>query len=261
MDAIYTGNQISARRKELGMTQKQLAEKIHVTDKAVSKWERGVNFPDLGLMEALARELDTTPALLLGLEEASRDEIVSSVTQIFTEQLVNTRQDIHRLGWGCILAAAVLTISYLLFGNSTEKTQQAYLILHCVIITAAVGGLYLLVKYGQIKRLGFTELITAYCAAACVVVYLAIQFITGHNPHPVVGFFLIAAASCLVQLFFCQAMTPGFAKALPLFCTAGYALWRMSIGRAYFKFYAPAVCCLAVWLLCFLKNCKKEPIR
>lgn len=41
MDAKILGNYIAARRKELGMTQANLAEKIHVTDKAVSRWERG----------------------------------------------------------------------------------------------------------------------------------------------------------------------------------------------------------------------------
>ena len=48
MDAQYTGEQISRLRKQKNLTQRQLAEQLHVTDKAVSKWERGVNFPDLG---------------------------------------------------------------------------------------------------------------------------------------------------------------------------------------------------------------------
>ena len=54
MNAEYTGKKIAELRKEKNLTQKELAKKLHVTDKAVSKWERGVNFPDLGLMEALA---------------------------------------------------------------------------------------------------------------------------------------------------------------------------------------------------------------
>ena len=43
MDAKILGNYIAARLKELGMTLANLAEKIHVTDKAVSRWERGVS--------------------------------------------------------------------------------------------------------------------------------------------------------------------------------------------------------------------------
>lgn len=43
MDARNTGALISARRKALGMTQKQLAERLLVSDKAVSKWENGLS--------------------------------------------------------------------------------------------------------------------------------------------------------------------------------------------------------------------------
>lgn len=41
MDNIKTGALISERRKEKGLTQRELAERLHVTDRAVSKWERG----------------------------------------------------------------------------------------------------------------------------------------------------------------------------------------------------------------------------
>ena len=48
---------ISARRKELGMTQKELAEKLNITDKAVSKWERGIACPDTASIPKLAQML------------------------------------------------------------------------------------------------------------------------------------------------------------------------------------------------------------
>jgi len=48
---------ISSRRKELGMTQKDLAQKLNVTDKAVSKWERGIACPDTAAIPKLAQIL------------------------------------------------------------------------------------------------------------------------------------------------------------------------------------------------------------
>ena len=48
---------ISCRRKELGLTQKDLAEKMNVTDKAVSKWERGIACPDTATIPKLAEIL------------------------------------------------------------------------------------------------------------------------------------------------------------------------------------------------------------
>ena len=51
---------IAQARKEAELTQKELADQLHVTDKAVSKWERGLSYPDLTLMENLAAALGLT---------------------------------------------------------------------------------------------------------------------------------------------------------------------------------------------------------
>ena len=58
MDIQSLGAFIRSRRKDLGMTQSELGAKLHVTDKAVSRWERGVGFPDIKLLEPLAEALD-----------------------------------------------------------------------------------------------------------------------------------------------------------------------------------------------------------
>ena len=60
MDAKKFGAFISERRKEQHMTQAGLAGKIGVTDKAVSRWERGLGFPDINTMEPLAEALDVS---------------------------------------------------------------------------------------------------------------------------------------------------------------------------------------------------------
>lgn len=57
MDQKKIGAFIARRRKELNMTQKELAEKLNITDRAVSKWENGRSMPDLALLQPLSRML------------------------------------------------------------------------------------------------------------------------------------------------------------------------------------------------------------
>lgn len=59
------GQLICELRKAGQMTQKELAEKLHITDKAVSKWERGLSCPDIALLPALADVLGVTAGELL----------------------------------------------------------------------------------------------------------------------------------------------------------------------------------------------------
>ena len=65
MDRYVTGATIRGVRERKGMTQEELAEKIHVSGKAVSKWETGKGFPDISLLEPLARALDVSVMELL----------------------------------------------------------------------------------------------------------------------------------------------------------------------------------------------------
>ena len=65
MDNIRFGSFVAQLRKERGLTQKELAQRLHVTDKAVSKWETGRGFPDLKLLEPLAQTLEVSLVELL----------------------------------------------------------------------------------------------------------------------------------------------------------------------------------------------------
>lgn len=55
MDCAKIGKLLLTLRKEKQLTQKQLADTLHVSDKAVSKWERGLGCPDITLLNNLAR--------------------------------------------------------------------------------------------------------------------------------------------------------------------------------------------------------------
>lgn len=64
------GELIAARRKEKGMTQKELADLLNITDKAVSKWERDIACPDTQTIPKLAEILDVSIEELLGGKSA-----------------------------------------------------------------------------------------------------------------------------------------------------------------------------------------------
>lgn len=71
MDNIQIGRLIYDKRKELGLTQAELADRLQITNKAVSKWENGDGMPDVNLLAPLASELGLTIDELLNGEEKS----------------------------------------------------------------------------------------------------------------------------------------------------------------------------------------------
>ena len=75
MNQIAIGNFIEKKRKELNLTQAQLAEKLGVSNKTVSKWENGKCMPDYGVIQPLCTELGVTVSELMDGEEQAQDSI------------------------------------------------------------------------------------------------------------------------------------------------------------------------------------------
>lgn len=63
------GRFVTARRRAVGLTQRELASKLHVTESAVSKWERGLSYPDITMVQALAAELGVSGQELISASE------------------------------------------------------------------------------------------------------------------------------------------------------------------------------------------------
>lgn len=79
------GNMIATLRKERGMTQLELAEKMGVTDKAVSKWERDLSFPDVNTLPKLAEIFDVTvDELMQTKRDAKENATGNKVSEIVT---------------------------------------------------------------------------------------------------------------------------------------------------------------------------------
>ena len=76
------GEMISSLRKEKGMTQNDLAEKMNVTDKAVSKWERNLFCPDVNSIPKLAEILGTTVEELLNAQSKKENNKINEIVNI-----------------------------------------------------------------------------------------------------------------------------------------------------------------------------------
>ena len=74
MDQIKMGKFVADERKRKGYTQKQLSEKLDISDKTISKWERGNGFPEVSLLLPLCNELDITVNELLSGERVSEED-------------------------------------------------------------------------------------------------------------------------------------------------------------------------------------------
>lgn len=115
MDNVKTGELIKARRKELGMTQRELAERLHITDRAVSKWERGLCAPDIALLEPLGSALGVSVLDLIEGERRERTEQSGRLEEGTKTVLAYSRREVaHKLSaarrrYWAVLAVLLLT--------------------------------------------------------------------------------------------------------------------------------------------------------
>ncbi len=92
MDQIKVGKFINNRRKDKGLTQEQLAEKLGVTSKSISRWENGNTMPDYSILPDLCNELNiNVNELLSGEKIKENDYMIKS-----EENLINLRKQIDK---------------------------------------------------------------------------------------------------------------------------------------------------------------------
>ena len=96
MDNIQFGRFVAQLRKEQNLTQKELADRLHVTDKAVSKWETGKGFPDLKLLEPLAQALNVSLVELLQGERTPSPTLTKEEAGQAAVQAMEQSQKEHR---------------------------------------------------------------------------------------------------------------------------------------------------------------------
>ena len=93
MDNQKFGRFIRDLRKKANMTQKELGEKLNVTDKAVSKWERGLGFPDITIINLLAETFGITASEVLNAEIGKKETVdVEKAVQEAVEKVTKEKE-------------------------------------------------------------------------------------------------------------------------------------------------------------------------
>lgn len=138
MNAILTGQFISRVRTEKGMTQKELAQKVGVTDKAVSKWETGRGMPDISSLDALCNALDVSVNELLS-GEVLPPEFYEKKAEENMKTLIKENEKNTKTNWIQMILGEVLVIVAFVFlaicigikmlGNYFDLPSLLYLVL------------------------------------------------------------------------------------------------------------------------------------
>lgn len=147
MDVQKLGAFIQSRRKDLGMTQGELGAKLNVTDKAISRWERGVGFPDIKLLEPLAEALQISILELMRCEQAKPCQDPAEAADQAEETALETKKEPQPGRYRRVFAVLCFLIYALvdsLSGNPLFTDQLVWMspLNRVVFVAAAVSLIY-----------------------------------------------------------------------------------------------------------------------
>ncbi len=135
MDLIKIGKFIAATRKEKNITQEKLAEKLNITDRAISKWERGLSLPDADKMLELCSILDINVNKLLNGEIIDMKDYNKKTEELLIkmakqEELKN--KELLTSMWIILIVSVVFYVAIILLAVYTLKKGTLLGIIICV---------------------------------------------------------------------------------------------------------------------------------
>ena len=141
MDQIAIGKFIAEERKRKGYTQKQLSEKLEISDKTVSKWERGNGFPEVSLLLPLCKELDITVNELLSGERVSLEDYQRKAEENMVNLVKEAQESRKKIILSAVVALLVVVAAVPLFVLSGALEMETWL--RCVLIAIGFVVLFL----------------------------------------------------------------------------------------------------------------------
>ena len=129
VDLIKIGKYIASKRKSLGMTQKQLAEKLGMSDKSVSKWERGVCLPDVSVYKELCSILGISLNEFLAGEDIAQENLIqkseTNIIEVIKDN-INKEKCLKVMKY-ILLVISIFALSVLGFAIYRLKKPQNYI--------------------------------------------------------------------------------------------------------------------------------------
>lgn len=182
MDAQKFGAFVAEHRKEKNMTQADLAAKLQVTDKAVSRWERGLGFPDINTIEPLADALELSVLELMKSErmnEAPVGHDIANTAILDTLDVAITQRREERKKVFSILGISVVIVLLLLaIDNAGWDVATIMLLTFAVILPlfGTVSGM-ILIGYGVWRKIHHIHSRQIFLAALICLAIAALPFI------------------------------------------------------------------------------------
>ncbi len=164
MDQIKIGKFIAEMRKEQGITQKQLADRLEISDKTISKWECGNGLPEISLMMPLCDVLKINVNELLSGERLPAEEYTRKAEENMMNLILENEENKKKNGNGSILITILCTMAAILFAAAWVAMEWkgevsplhywdmglfvAFLVMELLLITAAGQWKYFLQTFG-----------------------------------------------------------------------------------------------------------------
>lgn len=191
IDREKFGAFVAARRKELGLTQQELADKLFLSNKAVSKWETGQSLPDIALLEPLAQCLGVSVAELLRGErieerpmEAEEAETLVGRALQFADD--GAQQDKHRRHWQ--IAWTVSTVLGFwglcsLFWNGVSRAELVNTVFLTELLCLIFGFWAVFFAPARLPRHYDENKVTSFSQGPVRMNLTGIRFHNGNWPH------------------------------------------------------------------------------
>ncbi len=152
MDLIKIGNFIAERRKAVNLTQMQLAEKLNITDRAVSKWETGRALPDSSIMLELCSILKITVNELLSGEVLNMDNYNKQLENNLIEmakQKEKADKMLLKLEFAVGISCVVVLLAFVLIASFVQMQEWLKVVIVSVGLIPLIVAIPFLIKIEQ----------------------------------------------------------------------------------------------------------------